>query len=101
MLPNINPGRRIENESAVKKKYTEAIPVRYKNASRHEKSIILDEFCATRGYHRKHAIRILKIFKRVTKQKAKKRKKTSVYQNNEIFSNPASHFSTIPSPLFY
>jgi hypothetical protein len=63
------------------KEYREAVYLRYKNAPRHEKTVILDEFCATCGYHRKHAIRILKRFKRVTKPKAKKRWKPSVYQN--------------------
>jgi hypothetical protein len=39
-----------------KREYTEAIHKRYKNASRFEKKVILDEFCATTGYHRKYAI---------------------------------------------
>lgn len=67
-----------------KREYTEAIHLRYKNATRHEKSIILDEFCATYRYHRKHAIRVLKGFKRFTKPKAKRRGKPPVYQNEAI-----------------
>jgi hypothetical protein len=47
--------------------------LRYKKANRNEKTAILDEFCATCGYHRKHAIRVLKGFKRFTKPKQKKR----------------------------
>ncbi len=47
-----------------KQEYREAVCLRYKNATRHEKTAILDEFCATCKYHRKHAIRILKRFKR-------------------------------------
>ncbi|MFH0814061.1 MAG: hypothetical protein V2A69_14670 [Pseudomonadota bacterium] len=43
-----------------KKEYIEAIFLRYKKASRKGKTIILNEFCATSGYHRKHAIRILR-----------------------------------------
>lgn len=39
-----------------KREYTEAIHKRYKHASRSEKKVILDEFCATTGYHRKYAI---------------------------------------------
>ena len=66
-----------------KREYTEAIHLRYKNASRRE-TVILDEFCATCGYHRKHAIRVLKGFKRFTKPKAKKRRRPSVYQNEAI-----------------
>ena len=67
-----------------KREYTEAIHLRYKNATRHEKTIILDEFCATCRCHRKHAIRVLKGFKRVTKPKAKRRGRPPVYQNEAI-----------------
>jgi len=67
-----------------KREYTEAVHLRYKNASRREKTIILDEFCATIKCHRKHAIRVLKGFKRFTKPKAKKRGRPSVYQNEAI-----------------
>ncbi len=66
------------------KEYQEAVHLRYKNASRHEKTAILNEFCATCGCHRKHAIRVLKRFKRFTKPKAKKKGKPSVYQNEAI-----------------
>jgi len=41
--------------------YVEAIYVRYKRASRKEKTVILNEFCQNCDYHRKHAIRVLKI----------------------------------------
>jgi len=37
----------------------EAIRRRYQKASRQQKKVILDEFCATCQYHRKHAIRLL------------------------------------------
>lgn len=40
--------------------YFAAIHKRYKEAPREEKTIIIDECCATCGYHRKHAIRRLK-----------------------------------------
>ncbi|MDD5206668.1 MAG: ISNCY family transposase [Desulfobacterales bacterium] len=70
-----------------KQEYTEAVYLRYKNAaSRHEKTVILDEFCATRGCHRKHAIRLLRRFKRFARPKAKKRGKPSVYQNEAIIT---------------
>jgi hypothetical protein len=49
-----------------KREYTEAVHLRYKNVPRHEKTAILDEFCATCRCHRKHAIRVLKGFKRFT-----------------------------------
>ena len=67
-----------------KREYREAVNLRYINATRHEKTAILDEFCATCGCHRKHAIRVFRRFKRLTKPKAKKRGKSSVYQKEEI-----------------
>ena len=67
-----------------KREYREAIHLRYKNATRCEKTAILDEFCATCGYHRKHAIRVLRGFKRFTEPKAKRRGKLPVYQNEAI-----------------
>jgi hypothetical protein len=70
-----------------KREYREAVYLRYKKASRHEKTAILDEFCATCGCHRKHAIRVLKGFKRFTKPKPKRRGKPSIYQN-EATINP-------------
>lgn len=62
-----------------KREYLEAIYLRYKKASRKQKSIILNEFCLNCGYHRKHAVRVLNKFKRFTKPKPKKRGKPSVY----------------------
>ena len=56
-----------------RKEYIETIFLRYRNASRNEKVLILDEFCATLGYHRKHAIRMLRKFKRFRKTKIAKR----------------------------
>ena len=67
-----------------KREYTEAVHVRYKNATCKEKTAILNEFCATLKCHRKHAIRVLRRFKRFTKPKAKKRGKKPVYQNEAI-----------------
>lgn len=42
-----------------RKEYLERIRGRYRNASRRGKKVILDEFCAVCGYHRKYAIRVL------------------------------------------
>ncbi|WAC07448.1 MAG: hypothetical protein OS130_14670 [Thermodesulfobacteriota bacterium] len=67
-----------------KREYREAVYLRYKNAPRREKTAILDEFCATCGCHRKHAIRVLKRFKRFTKPKGKRRGKPTIYQNEAI-----------------
>jgi hypothetical protein len=62
--------------------------VRYKNATRHEKTAILDEFCATCTCHRKHAIRVLKRFrfKRFAKPKQKKRGPKPTYRKDEIIT---------------
>jgi hypothetical protein len=62
----------------------EAIHKRYKHASRSEKKIILDEFCATTGYHRKYAIVILKGFKRFRKPVRRKRGPKPKYKKDEI-----------------
>jgi hypothetical protein len=62
-----------------KREYIEAIFLRYKKASLKEKTLILNEFCATCGYHRKHAIRMLRRFKRFTQPQPKKRGRTPLY----------------------
>ncbi|MBW2631297.1 MAG: hypothetical protein JRC90_05965 [Deltaproteobacteria bacterium] len=67
-----------------KQEYRKAVHLRYKNASRNEKTAILDEFCATCKCHRKHAIRVLKGFKRFTKPKPKKRGPKPTYRKDEI-----------------
>lgn len=67
-----------------KREYTDAIFMRYKWARRKGKSKILDEFCATCGYHRKHAIRVLRHWKRFTKPQSKRRGRTPVYSDPAI-----------------
>jgi hypothetical protein len=69
-----------------KREYRETVYLRYKHATRSEKTAILDEFCATCECHRKHAIRVLKGFKRFTKPKSKKRGKPPIYQNEAILN---------------
>jgi hypothetical protein len=64
--------------------YLETIHLRYKKASRKQKTLILNEFCLNCGYHRKHAIRLLKHFKRFTKPKPKKRGKSSKYHQPSV-----------------
>jgi hypothetical protein len=39
--------------------YAEAVRPRYRRAGKEERGRILDEFCATTGYHRKSAVRLL------------------------------------------
>ena len=67
-----------------KKEYIETIFLRYKKASRKEKILILNEFCATLGYHRKHAIRRLRKFKRFRKTQKKKPGRTPFYSQPHI-----------------
>jgi len=67
-----------------KKEYIETIYLRYRNASRKLKTLILDEFCATLGYHRKHATRLLKKFKRFRKSKTKRRGRAPFYSQPQI-----------------
>ena len=43
-----------------RREYLESIRARYQRVGRQFKSKILDEFCAVCGYHRKHAIRLLR-----------------------------------------
>jgi len=43
-----------------KREYLEKIRNRYARAGRKYKQKILDEFCTICGYHRKHAIRLLR-----------------------------------------
>src|SRR5512137_590893 len=62
-----------------KREYIEAIFLRYKKASLKEKTLILNELCATCGYHRKHAIRMLRRFKRFAQPQPKKRGRTPLY----------------------
>ena len=61
-----------------KKDYMETIWLRYKKATkRTQKSALITELCITCNWHRKHAIRALKRFRRFTKPKPKKRGRPS------------------------
>ena len=64
-----------------KKEYLAAIVKRYKNASRSQKHVILNEFCAATDYHRKHAIRLIRGYKRFTKPQPKPRGPKPVYDS--------------------
>lgn len=44
---------------SARRQYLMAVIERYNKSSKSGKSLILDEFCAVCGYHRKHAIRLL------------------------------------------
>ncbi len=70
--------------STSKREYLEAIYLRYRRSSRKNKAVILDEFCAACGYHRKHAIRLLKKFTRFIKQPKNKRGRLPLYNHCAI-----------------
>jgi hypothetical protein len=67
-----------------KKEYVETIYLRYRDASWGKKGLILDEFCATLGCHRKHAIRVLKKFKRFRKTKTQRPGRAPFYSHPQI-----------------
>ena len=73
-----------------KMEYLKSIFLRYKKATRKQKTAILDEFCENCGHHRKHAIRALRAFKRFHKPKHKKKGKPSIYKNPDVFK-PLKH----------
>jgi hypothetical protein len=67
-----------------KKESVEAIYLRYPNASRSEKVPILDEFCATLGYPRKHAIRVPRKVKQFRKTKTQRPGRAPFYPQPHI-----------------
>lgn len=68
-----------------KRTYMETIWLRYKRTKRRaEKSALITELCLTCHWHRKHAIRALKNYKRFTKPKPKRRGKPSVYNTPSV-----------------
>jgi hypothetical protein len=67
-----------------KKEYLAAIAKRYKESNKAQKQLILNEFCEATHYHRKHAIRLLKGFKRFTTPPPKRRGPKSVYGSPEL-----------------
>ncbi len=69
-----------------KREYIEAVHLRYKQASRGDRTLILNELCATCGYNRKYAIRLLRGYKRFTKPNPRKRGKPSMYRREEILT---------------
>ncbi len=62
-----------------KREYLAAIVKRYRSASRRIKTAILDEFCSTCGYHRKHALRLIRTFRRFTTKTPAKRGRRPLY----------------------
>lgn len=64
-----------------RREYLRAIRQRYGEASREEKGVILREFCAVCGYHRKHAIRLLNGRRSVSRRKPGRK---PVYHSTEL-----------------
>lgn len=62
-----------------KREYLAAIVKRYRTASRSIKTVILNEFCSTCGYHRKHALRLIRTFRRFSGTNPAKRGRRPVY----------------------
>jgi hypothetical protein len=62
-----------------KREYLAAIVKRYRAASRSIKTVILNEFCSACGYHRKHALRLIRTFRRFTVTTPAKRGRRPVY----------------------
>jgi hypothetical protein len=56
-----------------KREYLAAIAKRYRAASRKMITAILNEFRSTCRYHRKHALRLLRTFRRFTQKTLAKR----------------------------
>jgi len=61
-----------------KRELLEAVRPRYLRSNKAGKELILDEFCAASGYHRKYAIRLLK--KGAPPSRAKKSGRKKIYQ---------------------
>lgn len=67
-----------------KREYLAAIVKRYRAASRKIKTAILNEFCSACGYHRKHALRLLRTFRRFTQKTPAKRGRKPVYDPEKL-----------------
>ena len=65
--------------------YLEAIRKRYRQAPKKVKTIILDEFCATCGYHRKYAIRLLRKKPRIPSSQTRPGPRP-VYQGEQLIA---------------
>src|SRR6185369_13339403 len=61
-LPGKGMGGRLRRQLSVttRRELIDAVAARYRAAGRNQKKEILDEFVKVTGFHRKHAIRVLK-----------------------------------------
>lgn len=67
-----------------KQEYMQAILERYKEASKKEKSVILDELCQVCGYHRKWAIEKINTYN--SKRRKKRPGKPTVYNHHNLLN---------------
>ena len=67
-----------------KREYLAAIVARYRRASKKTKTAILNEFCSTCGYHRKHALRLLRTFRRFTQREPARRGRKPSYDAEKL-----------------
>lgn len=67
-----------------KREYLAAIVVRYRRSSRKAKTAILNEFCNTCNYHRKHALRLIRTFRRFTRKPLGKRGRRPSYDPEQL-----------------
>jgi hypothetical protein len=81
-----------------KLEYVQAVSLRYKYARRIDKSRILDELCANCGYHRKHAIRLLRRVKRFRHSNPRRRGPKPVYHSEAILKPLKSIWLTANLP---
>ena len=58
---------------ATRRELIGAVATRYHAGTRSEKKEILDEFVKVTGFHRKHAIRVLKKYRRVRRRRSRHR----------------------------
>jgi hypothetical protein len=73
----MDTGNRMSRAS--RRDYLQRIYPRYQKASRPEKEVILDEFCANCSYHRKHAIRLLNRPRPAAKAAPRRRARSRTY----------------------
>jgi hypothetical protein len=68
--------------SDLAKEYTRVVWLRYQNANKKKKGLILDEFCATRGINRKYAIRL---FSKVPTHFKKRPGRKKTYSEHAVY----------------
>jgi hypothetical protein len=68
--------------SDLRKEYTRIVWLRYQNANKKRKGLILDEFCATRGVNRKYAIRL---FSKVPTHFKKRPGRKKTYSDHAVY----------------